>query len=336
MTPQGWYEAWARFTEVEAASRISVADHAPSRPATTSHTVTVAAVLLAAGVVCGVIGLFPAYLGGASLASQADQLVPHALYLALWATAAGLLLRGGLAARAGALLAVAASATTFGFYFSDAGTAISAGSHVMGAGLVLALVGWLICAFASGQAVISQFSGWRPSRAIRPRGPAIGVVIASLVTAVGVAISFAPSWDSYTLQTATGQTQTITAGNAFANPAPVIAGDVAVMVVLVAIAVVAALWRPVVLGATLLVGAIVPMAAQAVSALIQLGQPTSPAQFGISSSQAAQVQLRITAGFTPAFYIYCGFLAALVLLCARLFLSATPKATERAIGPTLS
>jgi hypothetical protein len=43
-----------------------------------------AVVLLAVGVILGIAGLFPAYLAGASLAGQAAQVIPHAIYLAVW------------------------------------------------------------------------------------------------------------------------------------------------------------------------------------------------------------------------------------------------------------
>ena len=59
-----------------------------------------------------------------------------------------------------------------------------------------------------------------------------------------------------------------------------IAGNVIVMVALAAVVIVAALWRPVRHGAVLLAGAIIPMAAQAISALVQVGEPTSPASSG--------------------------------------------------------
>ena len=113
-----------------------------------------------------------------------------------------------------------------------------------------------------------------------PRGRATGPVVLltfAVVAAVGAAAAFAPSWDSYTLRTSAGLTRSLTAGNSFANPAPVIAGDVAVMVALVVVVVTAVLWRPIRLGAALLAGAVIPMAAQAISALVQIGQPTSPA-----------------------------------------------------------
>ena len=124
-----------------------------------------------------------------------------------------------------------------------------------------------------------------------------------------------PSWDTYTLtQASTGASQTVTAGNAFASPAPVIAGNVAVIVAVVVVAVLAALWRPARQGAALLAGAILPLAAQAISALIQAGEPATPAMFGISQSQAAG--LTISSGLTPIFWVYCVFVISLLISCA--------------------
>ena len=93
--------------------------------------------LLVVGVACGVIGLFPPYLGGASLAQHADELVPHVIYLAGWAASAVLILLGGNRARTGALLGVGLSVVTFGFFFADLGTVIAGSTQLMGAGLVL-------------------------------------------------------------------------------------------------------------------------------------------------------------------------------------------------------
>jgi hypothetical protein len=118
--------------------------------------------------------------------------------------------------------------------------------------------------------------------------------------------------------------QTVTAGNAFSNPGLVITGDVLVMIVLAALVIVAALWRPVRQGAVLLAGAVVPMAAQAISAMVQIAETPSPAAFGISSAQARQLGLTISAGLTPAFWIYFGFLVTLIVSC--LWMSFPPPA----------
>ena len=110
----------------------------------------------------------------------------------------------------------------------------------------------------------------------------------------------------------------MTAGNAFANPGPVIFGNVAVMVAVVAVVAAAALWRPVRLGAALLAGAAVLLAAQAISALVQVGEGATPQQFGISSAEAARIGLTIDSGLTPVFWVYCVFVVALIAACARM------------------
>ena len=103
------------------------------------------------------------------------------------------------------------------------------------------------------------------------------------LAAIGAAVAFAPAWDSYTLRAGGRVLESFTAGNAFSNPGLVIAGNLAVMIALVAVVIAAATWRPALRGAALLAGAVIPMAAQAISALIQVGEVPSPAQFGISA-----------------------------------------------------
>jgi hypothetical protein len=367
-TPEGWRGAWSRFAAIEAPGTIVQAGQYPAQaadPGSGAGQVAgpgqvaspgpgtgkgarglIGAALIAVGVVCGVAGLFPGYLSGTSLTSEAANLVPHLIYLAAWAASGVLILLGGRRLQPGALLGLGTSIVTFGLFFTDLGTAIAGGAHLIGAGLVLGLIGWLAC--TAGAAVAVQLRAGR-LRADRPqagqlqaarapgglrgrvRGSALTLVLAT-IAALGTAIAFAPSWDSYTLRTAAGATQSVTAGNAFANPAPMIAGEVAVMVALVAVAVVAALWRPVGHGAALLAGAIIPMAAQAISALVLLGQPAAPAQFGISPAQAAQLGLTISSGLTAAFWIYCAFVAALAVIWVRMFLTPRP-ATLNAAPP---
>jgi hypothetical protein len=344
-TPEGWYRAWSRFTEVEAPGTIApVTEPSPAaaspaaaspaaggpalarsgagRPpvARASTAALVPSALVAIGVVLGIAGLFPGYLGGASLAQQSAELVPHALYLAAWTASAALILLGGTRLRMGALLGIGTSIVTFGLFFADAGTAIASSAHLAGPGLVLGLIGWTACAVGSGLAFRLGPAGAPGSAAGLGRGPVLTLTLTA-VAGLGAAIAFAPSWDSYTLRTAAGVTQTVTAGNAFANPGLVIFGDVAVMAALVAVVVAAVLWRPVRQGAALLAGAIVPMAAQAISAFVLLGQATSPAQFGISPAEAARAGLSISSGGTAAFWIYCVFVAALIAACTRMVIS---------------
>ena len=288
-----------------------------------------AAALLGAGVILGVAGLFPAYISGSSLTQQAFQLIPHVAYLATWAAGAVLILLGGARLRVGALLCVGLSVVTFGLFLADAATAIAAGTNAFGLGLVLSLLGWLACAAGSAVAFMAQPAGQagradRRGPLARPRGAELGPVVLLVLTGLGVAAAFAPAWDSFTLRTAAGQTQSMTAGNAFTNPGLVIFGDVVVMIAFVAVVIAAAFWRPVRHGAVLLAGAYIAMAAQAVSAVVQASGTVSPAQFGISSSEATQIGLTISSGLTPAFWIYCGFLVALGVSCVWMLFTPRP------------
>ena len=314
-TPEGWSAAWARFVSIEAPGTI-----VPARtfPAATVSTEIVSAVLLVAGVACGAAGLFPPYLNGASIAHQPAGLLTHVIYLAVWsATAAAIVL--GSRQRTWALLGAGTSIVTFGFFLADAGTVMADGTRVMGAGLVLALISWLGCAAGSAMAFrLGQGHAGGPGK---PRRSGTAAVAMLVVAAAGAAAAFAPAWDSYVLRTSAGQVQNVTAGNAFANPAPVIVGNVLVMAALIAVVTVAAVWRPARQGAVLLAGAVIPMAGQAVSALIQVREATSPSQFGIPPSQAAQAGLTISNGLTASFWIFCAFVIVLVVSCAWLFMT---------------
>jgi ABC-type transport system involved in multi-copper enzyme maturation permease subunit len=357
-TREGWEQAWTRFIAVETPASITAVEQprgrlrlprlklrsAPASRAGRPVRMLAGAGLLALGVVLGVIGLFPGYVGSPSLASQADQLVPHLLYLVTWAVSAALVALGvrsrSAGASIGALLGTGLSAVTFGLFFADLGQVIAGGSSLLGAGLLLSLFGWLACAAGSVLALTAAPAG-RPLPGAplpgaplpgapesvrgyaavggpsRPRAADAGAMALLLLAAVGTVAAFAPSWDSYTLsQASTGAAETITAGNAFANPGAVIAGNVIVMIAVIGVALLAALWRPARHGAVLLAGAIVPLAAQAISALIQAGEPATPGMFGISSSQAAASGLTISSGLTPIFWVYCVFVISLLISCA--------------------
>jgi hypothetical protein len=413
LTNEGWTQAWARFTAIETpgtiekvdkprtgfqlprmtrpradggpkpglgaefASSVAVLRNRPSRGA-------LSGALLGLGLLLGLIGLFPGYVGSQSLASQADQLVPHLLYLAAWSVSCGLIAFGAArrleTLRLGALLGAGLSAVTFGLYFSDLGEVITGGSSLLGAGLVLSLLGWLACtsgsvlaltvrsrtateltpapappagpapagftpAAPSNQPTGPYSSGPYPagpyatgpylegpsfgapspgsharsgrSGPARPRFADAGPLALVVLAAIGAVAAFAPSWDSFTLDwTAQGTSQTVTAGNAFANPGVIIAGEVAVMIALIVVAALAALWRPIRHGAMLLTGATVALIAQAISALIQVTQAASPAQFGISQATASENGLTISSGLTPIFWVYCVFVISLVVSIA--------------------
>jgi hypothetical protein len=450
-TREGWAQAWTRFVSIESPGTINTVEQprsgfklpgfrlaglrfgdkgtAAAGPLKARLGI-IAAALLGLGVVLGIIGLFPDYFTGQSLASQAEQFVPHLLYLAGWLASAVLLLRGGGRARIGALLGIGVSAVTLGLFLSDLGQVLS-GESGLEAGIVISIVGWGLCTAGAGaglavrSAVLtaspsaapasvadattgdtltrdpgststsvtesgitaadlangdvagmgdadtltvggpgntdaidtpvmgtpagntdtppdgtpgSPATAGRPADSIpgipaagapvaektstrwggpvRPAAKHAGPITLLVLGAIGTVAAFAPSWDSYTLSSSVSGTQTVVAGNAFSQPGWVIAGDVLVMIAVVVVAALAALWRPMRQGAALLAGAIIPMAAQAISALIQVGQPTPASEFGLSQSQASEIGLSIANGLTPIFWVYCVFVIALLISCA--------------------
>jgi hypothetical protein len=314
---------------------------APVRSSTPSR---IGAGVLGLGVVLGIAGLFPAYVGGASLASQPPSLVTHVTYLAAWTLSAVLVAVGAARLRVGALFGLGVSAVTFGLFVADVGTPVASGAHLAGAGLVLSTLGWLAATAGVALALPAALSGRTTQdgngvsarRGLtrhlgRAASHEVVPLVALVLAAVGAAIAFAPAWDRFTLRTANGVTDVVTAGNAFANPAPVIVGNVLVMAAVVAVVIVAALWRPMRVGAALAAGVIVPMAAQALSAVVQIHGPTSPLQFGISPAQASQLGLTINAGLTPMFWVFCAFVATMILLFA--WMLVAPESTPRQVLP---
>ena len=100
-TQDGWSQAWTRFVALETPGTIAAVERSGftlprirlARPGgkASGTAAIVAAALLGLGVILGIAGLFPDYFGGQSLASQADQLVPHLLYLIGWAVSGALI-----------------------------------------------------------------------------------------------------------------------------------------------------------------------------------------------------------------------------------------------------
>jgi len=288
--------------------------------------IVLATLTLGAAVGLGVASMFPAYLSGLSIASQPDLVAAHAIPLAGWLAAAVLVATARRGARQlGGLVGVGIGVVELGFLLSDAGTVFSGGGHLGGAGLVLATLEWLLATGAC--ALVVARSGTltidRPLRrrrlgnetgASRPRvdrhSRTTGwVAAAAAVVAAGL---YAPPWDRLVVDlTAVGRTTVVTAGNAFANPAPVVVGNVVVIACLAALPLAALVLHPRRLGGALLAGGVVAAASQVVSALVQWREPVPPSEFGLSAQAATASGLQASTGFTPMFY---GFVAAVLVL----------------------
>jgi hypothetical protein len=307
-TAAGWYAARRRVDALD--YREADRDRSPIVSPRTNRTALVAAGIVLSGVVLGVAGMFPNYLGGENLVSESAQLLPHIAYVSAWALVAALLLVERRLARGAAGLGVGVGLITFGFFLTDVLTAGAGHSQSPGAGLYLSLAGWLLGSMGSFTALFAL-------RSPIPRGNATAwghpLVVTGGIAALGAAVAFALPWDSYTLTAATtGSTQTTTAGNVFANPGAIITGNVVTMALIVVVVAVAIAWRPTLVGVTVLAGALVPLGAQIFATLAQPVPPLS--EFGVTAAQATAGQVSLAGSYTGWFYLYCAFVASLVIL----------------------
>lgn len=280
-----------------------------------------AVALLAGGVGLGVASFLPAYLDGASLASQADLATAHALPLAGFALAAVLavLARPRAVDRRQPLglpgvLGLGVAAVDLGLLVTDLAQAATAGSTA-GGGLVLSVLEWALC--AAGSLLALHPSLLRGERRASGGEARVDVLRFVLFAVVGLAVAglFAPAWDRYVVHlTAIGRVSTVTAGNAFSEPGAMVAGSVLVMAGIVVVAMLAGLLRHGKVAATLVAGGLVVLVGQIASALVQWRIPVSPSQLGLSPARASALGVHISAGFTAAFYLFCAFVALLGLL----------------------
>lgn len=354
-TPEGWQGAWARFTTLEPSGAFAPvspvtpmgpagpagpgpaagpgygapASPAGRLPANAQTRARTAAGLLGAGIVLGIIGLFPVYYGGSSLASSASDLVPHVLYLVAWLASALLIVTGVTRLRAGTLLALGTSIVSGGLFLVDAALAITGGQHLVGSGLIISLAGWVaatagaLTAFWIGPSQARGMPRW--DKASRPVLTAV-----TALAALGAVIAYAAPWDHYTLRTANGGVHSATLGNAFSYPGAVIFANVVVMVLVLALAIAAVLWRPARLGAALLAGAVIPLIAQAISAIIQIGQ-NPVGVFGLTPAEATRLGVSVSAGLTAAFWVYLALVIVLAAIAG--WLARPPRQQPRPLAP---
>ena len=274
-----------------------------------------ASALLGLGVILGLAGLFPRYWAGLTLVSQPRELIRPLSYIAVWAAATVGVFGGKTVARSAALLGAGLGAVLFGFFLGDLGYVIS-GQVKPGPGFVLSALGWLACTAGSVYALTVRGGprGGSPQGGVTPLG------LVTVAASIGTAITFLPSWTKVTL-VQHGISHSITAKSTFAAGGLEAAGVVAVMVALIAVAIVAALRRPIGDGSVMLAGAVVPMTAEAITYLI--------IDSGKGYHEASRI---ISLGETPDFWIYCLLLTALVASCACMLVTL-PRANGDAAAP---
>ncbi len=250
----GWQQAWSRFASMEASGTISEVDPGEEEAGAGGHRAQAAAAPPRRRGAPGRGG--PA---GAGRGARAGRVVPRptraaracsrsgtrwcrtCCYVIGWMVTAGLVAlsvaRPSNAARLGALFGLGLSAVTFGLFLADLGQATS-GQASAGLGLVVSLLGWVACTAGAAlalrrgpRATRASSPGWRR----RPRWAHAGASGAAGARRDRHRGRLRPVLGQlHARRRHAGTSQTITAGNAFDNPGLVIAGNVLVMVAVVA------------------------------------------------------------------------------------------------------
>lgn len=338
--------------EVSFAYRGAGSETGPRRPADRAG--------LAAGGLIGVsvaLGLADDFLGWRLELGRADQIalvLTTGLSLGVLTASAGLVVAGSWPAAASARPDSRPQLKAYGTLLGAGMSALSfcAALDALGgmvAGLyrfsfspywLVDLLGWL--PGAAGSALLlgrkhGRASVGRPGRPRRADALALALLA---ITAIGAMVTWGPPWERYTFTVAaTGAVQTVALYNEFTAPGALLAAGVCYMLVVVAMAAAAAVWRPARLGAVFLTGAVAMLAEQALAGFATVIHKPSPAMFGISQAQAAAARLTITVTGTSWFWASCGFVAVLIVLHEWLFTRSRPRrqlAAAAAVTPAES
>lgn len=242
-----------------------------SRPAWAEVAVAGGLLLLSVGI--HIAAMFPAYTGSppASVVSTGYELAEYICLTVGWAISAVLVLTR-VSVRGGVALGAGIAAVELGFLISDLASAVNA-SRESGAGVWLAFA-----ALSLGGAGVLLGASTVPmggprlrpyERSLHPRA------MATILVALVAVAAFLPSWDKYELVSAAGRTTTVTLGNAFSQPAGVMAGELVAALAIGIIAILGALWAPPTVGAWMTGGALIALSSQLISAVVQVSQASS-------------------------------------------------------------
>ena len=153
-----------------------------------------------------------------------------------------------------------------------------------------------------------------PAAYPKPRPAVISPVRAllSVMVAIVAVAAFWPSWDHYHLVYATGQVRDINLGNAFNQPAAIMAGELVAGLAIGCTIVTAAFWRDAVVGAWAIAGTAIALASQVISGIVQVSEPISKL-LGTPSTSAVNLSAS-SVSLTGYWYVDLGATAALFLL----------------------
>jgi hypothetical protein len=230
-----------------------------------------ALLLLSAGV--HIAAMFPAYTGNppVSVASTPYELAEY-ICLAVGWLVAGILVLSRVSVRGGVALGAGIAAVELGFLITDLAGSVQASGRGT-AGLWLAFA-----ALALGGAGVLLGASVLPTGGprLRPFDQTLDArAVMTVLVAVLAVVAFLPSWDKYEVINSAGHTTTVSLGNAFAQPAGIMAGELVAALAIGIISVVGAFWAPLSVGAWMMAGVVVALASQLISAAVQVNQPAS-------------------------------------------------------------
>ena len=324
--------------EVSFAYRGAGSEAEPLRPADWAGLA--GAGLIGVGIAGDLIDTFLTYTyePGQNRADLVTVVLTTVLSAGVLAASAGLVVAGSWPAAAsarpdsrsrrkayGALLGAGMRAVCFGNEIS-ALCGVTTGLYRHVPYLLLGLIWWLPVAAGSALSLGRKGSLASAGRPGRPHRTDVLALALLASTVIGAMVTWALPWDRYTFTAAaTGAVHTEVLYNAFTAPGAVLAGDVGDMIVMLAMAVAATLWRPARFGAVFLTAAVLALAEEAMTGISSVIVVPSPAAFGVPQAQAAAARLTITVAGTPWLWAYCGFAAVLIVLYEWLFTRSRPR-----------
>lgn len=264
---------------------------------------------MSAAVGLHVAAMFPPYPGSPPT-PVVDSPYETAIYICLevgWALAA-LAVLSRLSVRGGVALGAALGSIEVGLVLTDlaSGFQVSSGDA---AGAWLAVAG--VAAGLAG--VLYGASSLAPPQAkALPPGYSLRALLGVLLAAVAVA-AFWPSWDHYHLVTVSGQVENLDLGNAFSQPAAVMAGELLAGLALGLAVMVGAGWRDAATSAWALAGAAIALASQVASGAVQVTEPL-PRLLGPGASSAGVNLAASSVSLTAYWYMDAVATAAVALL----------------------
>ena len=294
--------------------------------------------LIVAGVVLELVYAFLIHPDLVTGAAQLALLLETVLSVSLQGASAGLVVAGSWPTAApewpdsrsrrrvcGGLLGASLSALYFVISLAAFGYVIAGLGH--GPYLLLSVTWWLPVAAGSAISLVRKGGLASIGRPGRPRRADALPLALLAITVAGALVTWLPAWVQYTFTGSMGPhsedlTTLYTAPwIEFGGPWGEIAGSVSQMIVMVAIAATAALWRPPRFGAVILTVAVLSLVSSAIVGIGDVIEAPPRAFFGILAGE----RMAVSVAGTPWLWAFCGFTAALTVVCGWLFIRSRPR-----------